>query len=198
MTSLMNSAFRSSCKVWLVTYQGAFVIIHSILDWLHCILAICNLLAHHHNLIPWVQIDFMIVLYRSTLLFSDTGDFLPITQYKCFTFRSVGFLFLAKCSFHISLESKCRPRYFAVGDCGITVLFMCTAGHCSFLSVKVTCTDLITLMLIHHFFSQASSWSRWPCSLCEAVSGSSWRARMTMSSANVPVVVWILVGRPVV
>jgi hypothetical protein len=34
MTSLMNGTFRSSCRVWLVTYQGAFVIIRSILDWL--------------------------------------------------------------------------------------------------------------------------------------------------------------------
>jgi hypothetical protein len=52
MASLMNGTFRSSCRVWLVTYQGAFVIIRSILDWLHCILAICDLLAHPHNSIP--------------------------------------------------------------------------------------------------------------------------------------------------
>jgi hypothetical protein len=45
MKSLMNGTFRWSYKVWLVTYQGAFVIIRSILDWLRCILAICDLLA---------------------------------------------------------------------------------------------------------------------------------------------------------
>jgi hypothetical protein len=112
----------------------------------------------------------MIVLYRSTLLSSDAGDFLPMTQYKSFTFRSICFLFLAKCSAHVSRESKCRPRYFAVGDCGITVLCMWTTGHRSFLSVKVTCIDFVALILIRHFFSQASDWSRWPCSLCEAVS----------------------------
>jgi hypothetical protein len=33
----------------LVTYQRAFVIIRSILDWLRCILAICDLLAHPHS-----------------------------------------------------------------------------------------------------------------------------------------------------
>jgi hypothetical protein len=48
-------------------------------------------------------------------------------QYKSFTFRSVCFLFLSMCCVHISLEFKCRPRYFAVGDCGITVLFMCNS-----------------------------------------------------------------------
>jgi hypothetical protein len=51
-TSLMNGTFRSSCRVWLVTYQDTFVIIRSILDCLHCILAICDLLAHPHNLTP--------------------------------------------------------------------------------------------------------------------------------------------------
>jgi hypothetical protein len=122
----------------------------------------------------------MIVLYRSTLLSSDTGDVLPMIQYKSLTFRSI--CFLSICCVHVSLKSQCRPRYFAVGDCGIAVLFMCTAGHCSFFSVKVTCTDLVTLMLIRHFFSQATTWSRWPCSLCEAVTGSSWRPRMTVSS----------------
>jgi hypothetical protein len=66
----------------------------------------------------------MIVLYWSTLLSSDVGDFLPMTQNKAFTFRSICFLFLAKCCAHVSLESKCRPRYFAVGDCGITVKYV--------------------------------------------------------------------------
>jgi hypothetical protein len=36
---------------------------------------------------------FMFVLYRSTLLSSDAGDFLLMTQYKSFTFRSICFLF---------------------------------------------------------------------------------------------------------
>jgi hypothetical protein len=35
----------------------------------------------------------MIVLCRSTLLSSDVGDFLPMTQYTSFTFRSICFLF---------------------------------------------------------------------------------------------------------
>jgi hypothetical protein len=135
ITSLMIGTFRSSCRVWLVTYQGAFVIIRSILDSLFCILAICDLLAHLYNSIPSVQTGFMIVLYRSTFS-RDAGDFLPVTQYKSFTFRSICCLFLAICCAHVSLESKCRPMYFTVGDCGITVLFMCTAGHCSVLSVK--------------------------------------------------------------
>jgi hypothetical protein len=42
MTSLLNDTFRSSCRVWLITYKGTFVIIRSILDWLRCIMAICD------------------------------------------------------------------------------------------------------------------------------------------------------------
>jgi hypothetical protein len=34
----------------------------------------------------------MIVLYRCNLLSSDAGDFLPMTQYMSFTFRSICFL----------------------------------------------------------------------------------------------------------
>jgi hypothetical protein len=100
------------------------VIIHSILDWVRCILAICDLLAHPHSSISEVQIGFLIFLYRSTLLPSDVGDFLSMAQYKSFTFRSTSLLFWAVCCAHVSLEFKCRARYFAVGDCGITVLFM--------------------------------------------------------------------------
>jgi hypothetical protein len=96
------------------------VTIHSILDWLRCILAICDLLPHPHNSILQVQIDFMTVLYRSILLSSNVGDFLQMIQYKTFTFRSICFFFFfwSVCCVHVSLESKCRPRYFAVGDRG--------------------------------------------------------------------------------
>jgi hypothetical protein len=94
------------------------VIIGSILDWLRCSLAICDLLAHPHSSIPQVQIGFMIVLYRSTLLSSDVGDFLPTIRYKSFTFRSICFLFRYSHSAvhvtrspHSGASSKGYPRY---------------------------------------------------------------------------------------
>jgi hypothetical protein len=93
----------------------------------------------------------MIVLYRSTLLSNDAVDFFPMTQYKSFTFRSVCFV-LPVCCVHVSLESKCSPRYSQLVI--VELLFMCTAGHCCFLSVKVTCTDLVTLKLIRHFIAK--------------------------------------------
>jgi hypothetical protein len=57
VTSLMNGTFRSSCRVWLVTYHGAFVIIRSILDWLRCILAVCDLLVQNPQLKLNVSVD---------------------------------------------------------------------------------------------------------------------------------------------
>jgi hypothetical protein len=56
--------------------------------------------------------------------------------------------------FHISQECKWRPIYFAVDDCGMTEFFMRTARHCSFFSVKVTCTDLVAIMWIYHFIAK--------------------------------------------
>jgi hypothetical protein len=100
----------------------------------------------------------MIALYRSTLLSSDEGDFFRWPNISLLLYVYLFYFLTIYCA-HVSLESKCRPRYSAVGDCGITVLFMWTTRHCSFLGVKVTCTDFVALMLIRHFFSQASSWS---------------------------------------
>jgi hypothetical protein len=60
ITSLLDDfgdvgTFKSSCKVWLVRYHGAFVIIVSILDWLRCIIATLDLLAQPHSSIPHVS-----------------------------------------------------------------------------------------------------------------------------------------------
>jgi hypothetical protein len=58
------------------------------------------------------------------LLSSDVVDCRPIIQYRSFTFRSIRFLFLTLCCLQVSLESKCRPRYFAVDDCGMRALLL--------------------------------------------------------------------------
>jgi hypothetical protein len=71
----MNGTVRSSCRVSLVTYQGAFVIIRSILDWLRCILAICDLLAHRLVVTPNVVPSSPILdtLIMETLRSSETS-----------------------------------------------------------------------------------------------------------------------------
>jgi hypothetical protein len=60
ITSLMNGTCRSTCRVWLDTYQGALVIIRNILDWLRCNMAMCDLLAHPHKF-HQVQKRFLII-----------------------------------------------------------------------------------------------------------------------------------------
>jgi hypothetical protein len=149
------------------------------LDWLRCIIVMFDLLAQPNSSIPYVQLGLIIVLYKSTLLSSDMMDLCPIIQYMSFTLESICFLFLAICCFHVSLESKWSPRYFTVDHCGSAVLFRYTAGQFPFFSVKLTCIDLFSLMIIRHNFSQLSWWSRWLCNLLVAATGSSWLVRIT-------------------
>jgi hypothetical protein len=90
---VMYGTFKSTCRVWLATYHGAFVIILSILDWLRCIIVMLDLLEQAHSSIPYVQIGLIMVLYKSTLLSSDMMDLCPIIQYMSFTFK-FAFFFL--------------------------------------------------------------------------------------------------------
>jgi hypothetical protein len=65
MTSLMKGIFRSSCKVWLEIYHGAFVIILKVLDWyVVCSILMFDGLAHPHSSIPYVH---KLVMYKSYL-----------------------------------------------------------------------------------------------------------------------------------
>ena len=68
-------------------------------------------------------------------------------------------------------------------------------GQLSFLRVKVMCDDLVLFTFIFHVFNQFST--VWSCSwrLREAVVGSAWIANMAVSSANVPNVASLVVGR---
>jgi len=80
MTSRVNGILRSSCKVRLVTYHEASVIIRSTVDWVFCRMTWLDLLAHPHISIPYVRMGFIMVLYNNSLFSSDNGDFLPISQ----------------------------------------------------------------------------------------------------------------------
>ena len=69
-----------------------------------------------------------------------TGNvYVKATQISC---SPRCFLLVDICSFQVSFLSRCNPRYFAVLDLGISVLFRVTAGHSCFRKVKVTWTDL--------------------------------------------------------
>jgi hypothetical protein len=110
------------------------------------------LLAQPHSSIPYVQRGLIIALYKSTLMSSDMTDLCPMIQYKSFTFKSICFLFLAICCFHVSLESKWNPRYLTLDDCGSAVMFRYTDGHFPFFRVKVTYSDLVSLFVYSPLF----------------------------------------------
>ena len=57
------------------------------------------------------------------------------------------------------------------------------------------CDVLISFTFIFHFFSQFSTVLRCSWRLREAVVGSAWVANIAVSSANVPNVVSLVVGR---
>jgi len=53
---------RSECRVWFVTYRGAFVKILRILDWYCGIISILEFEAQPHNSIPYVHTGLKTVL----------------------------------------------------------------------------------------------------------------------------------------
>jgi len=72
---------RSEWSVWLVTYQGAFVIVRRSFDWYRCITDIFDLLAQPQSAMPYVHMGFSTVLYISSLFSSERGEFFPISQF---------------------------------------------------------------------------------------------------------------------
>jgi hypothetical protein len=62
MTSLMKDIFRSSCKVWLETYHGLFVIILKVFDCYVCSILTFDGLAHPHSSIPYVHMGFSMTM----------------------------------------------------------------------------------------------------------------------------------------
>jgi len=72
---------------------------------------------------------------------------------------------------------------------------MLIVGQLPFLRVKVICDDLVSLTFIFHVFSQFSTVLGCYWRLRKAVVGSAWVANMALSSANVPILVSLGVGR---
>ena len=96
---------------------------------------------------------------------SDSGEFFPISHFISLVLWSSCFLFVMMCSFHVSLRSKCRPRYLAIVPRGMTVWLILTAGHCPLRRVNIMCVDL---------FSLTSFSISWASSQCYAGSLGDW------------------------
>ena len=76
-----NFHFQVSVEVTVRMYQGALTILRSNLFWNRCIMSILLCLAQPQIWIPYVQTSFSICLYGSSLLWRDSEEFLPISQY---------------------------------------------------------------------------------------------------------------------
>jgi len=163
---------RSEWSVWLVTYQGAFVIVWRSFDWYRCITDIFDLLVQPQSTMLYVHMGYSTVLYISSLFSSKRGEFFPISQFISLVLRSSCFLFLVMCSLHVNLLSRCSPRYFTVEPWGMVVWLMLIDGHCPLWLVNVICIDLFWLTFICHFCSHFSMPVRWSCRFLDAVVGS--------------------------
>jgi hypothetical protein len=86
-------------------------------------------------------------------------------------------------------------RYFTASVWGMIVWLMLAAGQWPFRRLNVMCDDLGSLTLIFHFFSHFSMMCKCYWRLSEAILGSSWVANISVSSANMPNVVSLYVGK---
>ena len=131
----------------------------------------------------------------SILFYSDRGEFVPISHFISCVLWSSYFLFLAICSFHVNLQSKCNPRYFTISTWGMTIWLIQTGGHWPSWRLNIVCDDLVSFTFIFHFWSHFSMLCRWSWRLREAIVGSEWVTNMAVSSTNVLRIVFLVVGR---
>ena len=128
-------------------YQGALTMCLSTLFWNRCtcVMSILLCLLQLQSWIPYVQTGFRICLYKKRLLWRDSEEFLPISQYTFLYLRSSSSRFFLIWAFHRSLASKVMPRYLAVLAYG-TFWLLIVIGMClKHLLVKLIWTDLDSL-----------------------------------------------------
>jgi hypothetical protein len=78
------STSRSLWRSLFLMYQGALTLFLSTWFWNRCILSMLLGLVHPQSWIPYVQTGFRICLYIRSLLWRDSEEFVPISQYIFF------------------------------------------------------------------------------------------------------------------
>ena len=97
----------------------------------------------------------------------------------------------------MSLLSKCMPKYFTQFFVFSVALFSFTSGVETYLA-KIMCVDLLEFVLIIHFLAQVAISFKDVCNKFVALIGLSYKAKITLSSAYVAVVMFSLQGRSAV
>jgi hypothetical protein len=80
-------------------------------------------------------------LYTRSSLSVDSVDLLPSSQCVCFASRLSCFILVLMCFTHVSLLSRCMPRYFTSFFWGRSTLPISTVGQVWLRRVNVICVD---------------------------------------------------------
>jgi len=121
-----------------------------------------------------------------------------MSQYVLRSISPNCFRFVHMCFFQVSLLSRWIPKYLALSATGICWLLIDTGGQVSLLVANVTWVDFVSLILMRHFLNHSSIRCRCLWRLWVAICGSEWEANTAVSSANVAVIVSLIVGRSAV
>ena len=177
-----------------LTYHGAFTIVLRILACIISILFIWLIAAIPYSGIPYIQIGFMIVLYIFNLFSMLNLDFRLVSQCICLLVFCIFSTIDLICSFHVSCVSKWSPRYLTCFLCVICVPFRRMFGGIFFRSVNVIWLHILGFAFICFSCSQFSIFMICSCSILTAVSRLICLISIDVSSANVSIVLLVVVG----
>lgn len=118
-----------------------------------------------------------------SLLYIDSSDFLPMSQYIFLAVSSSCFLLVLICLAHVSLLSRCIPRYLTTSAVGSGCPYSFTCGQFPFLVANVMWTDFVSLAFVLHRSSHSCVAFSWTCSAFDAATGSVSAARIAVSYA---------------
>ena len=194
ISSLTVGIPRSLRMSSFLTYQGPFTIVLRILACITSILFIWLTAAVPRSGILYVQIGFMIVLYIFNLFSMLNLDFRLVSQCICLLVFCIFSTIDLRCSFHVSCVSKWSPRYLTCFVCVICMPFRRMIGGIFFRSVNVIWLHLLGFAFICFSCSQFSIFMICSCSILTAVSGLVCLTSIVVSSANVNIVLLVVVG----
>ena len=133
-----------------LTYYGAFIILFSIFDCSDSSLFMWLIAVVPHSGIPYVQIDFIIILYIFNLFSMLSLEFRLVNRYIYLLFIRILSIIDLVCCFHVSCVSKWSPRYLTCLVCHIYVAnwmaFNWIVDGFHFLSVNVIWLHLLGLL----------------------------------------------------
>jgi len=121
-----------------------------------------------------------------------------IQQYLIFKAKRRPSVDKPMCRRHVSLLSRCTPRYTTSLACGSRVLFNVSGEQFCLFRVNVTCLHFCSFTLIRQSDSHFSTSTRLKASCAVACIGHFLQLKIAVSSANVDVVSRVLVGRSAV